>query len=238
MSKSKRRSDYGTVRTTQRDLDLLRWIGEQFAVNTDQLKILMNRWKRTHEPEWQGESLSDETVKALIKRWRDAGWVKSRKLLAREPAWVWLSKAGLADMGLEFPDYEPKVGRLNHIRLVNMVRLYTEKRLGDEVQWISERQINTERKEKGKRHKVDGEAVYQNTVIGVEVEQTQKSQRRLASIVRELQQDYEAVWYFVADKPMEAVREAISRVEGTDHQDAWRTFVIYPLSNALTRIDY
>lgn len=238
MSKTKRRSDYGSVRATPRDLHLLPWIGDQFAVNTDLLKILINRWKRAHEPEWQEESVSDETVKWLIKRWRKAEWVESRKLLAREPAWVWLSKDGLADMGLEYPDYEPMVGRLNHIYLVSMVRLYTEKRLGDEVQWISERQINTERKEKGKRHKVDGEVVYQNTVIAVEVEQTQKSKRRLASIVRELQQDYEAVWYFVADKPMEAVREAISRVEGTDDQEAWRTFVIYPLANALARIDY
>ena len=67
---SKRRSDHGTFRASERDLYLLRWVGDQFAVNTDQLKILMNRWKQTHEPDWQGESLSDETVKYLIKRWR------------------------------------------------------------------------------------------------------------------------------------------------------------------------
>ena len=233
MRESKRRSDYGTVRATARDLDLLRWIGDQFAVNTDQLKILMNRWKRAHEPDWQEASISDETVKWLIKRWRKAGWVESRKLLAREPAWVWLSKDGLTEMGLEYPVYTPAVGRLNHIYHVNMVRLYIEKKRGDEVQWISERQINVERKKEGKRHMVDGEAVYQGTVIGVEVEQTQKSKRRLASIVRELQQDYEAVWYFVADPAMEAVREAISRIEGTDNQDKWRNFIIYPLADAL-----
>ena len=67
----------------------------------------------------------------------------------------------------------------------------------------------------------------------MEVEQTQKSKRRLASIVRELQQDYEAVWYFVADQAMEAVREAIERIEGTEDQEAWDNFVIYPLADAL-----
>lgn len=233
MSKSKRRSDHGTVRTTPRDLDLLRWIADQFAVNTDQLKILMNRWKRKHEPEWQEASISDETVKWLIQRWRDAGWVESRKLLAREPAWVWLSKEGLTAMSLKYPMYQPAVGRLDHIYHVNMVRLYIEKRRGDEVQWISERQINVERKDQGKRHMVDGEVVYQNMVIAIEVEQTQKSKRRLASIVRELEQDYAAVWYFVTDKALEAVREAITRVEGAG--DQWGTFRIYPLSDALTK---
>ena len=237
MRETKRRSDYGTVRATARDLDLLRWVGDQFAVNTDQLKILMNRWKRANEPDWLEESISDETVRWLIKRWRKAVWVESRKLLAREPAWVWLSKAGLTEMGLKYPDYTPAVGRLRHIYHVNMVRLYIEKRRGDEVQWISERQINVERKKEGKRHMVDGEAVYQGTVIGVEVEQTQKSKRRLASIVRELQQDYEAVWYFVADPAMDAVREAISRIEGTDNQGTWRSFIIYPLADALKQTD-
>ena len=229
---SKRRSDHGTFRAAERDLYLLRWVGDQFAVDTKQLKILMNRWKRTHEPEWQGESLSDETVKYLIKRWRRAGWVESRTLLAGEPPWVWLSKGGLEALGLEYPAYEPGVGRLNHIYSVNMVRLYIEKRLGDEVRWISERQINTERKEQGKRHLVDGEAIYQDMVIGVEVEQTQKSRRRLASIVRELREDYEAVWYFVADTAMEAVRDEIAKLEGTTNQNEWEIFVIYPLADA------
>ena len=229
---SKRRSDHGTFRASERDLYLLRWIGDQFAVDTDQMKILMNRWKQTHEPDWQGESLSDETVKYLIKRWRRAGWVESRTLLAGEPPWVWLSKGGLEALGLEYPAYEPAVGRLNHIYYVNMVRLYIERRLGDEVRWISERQINTERKEQGKRHLVDGEAIYQDTVIGVEVEQTQKSRRRLASIVRELREDYEAVWYFVAGTAMEAVQDEIAKLEGATNQNEWETFVIYPLADA------
>ena len=233
MSKSKRRSDHGTFRASERDLYLLRWIGDQFAVNTEQLKILMNRWKRDNEPAWQGESISDETVKWLINRWRKAGWAESHKLLARKPAWVWVSKGGLKDMGLPYPEYEPAVGRLDHIYHVSMVRLYIEKRRGDQVQWISERQVNVERKKERKGHVVDGEVVLQNTVIGIEVEQTQKSKRDLASIVRELRQDYEVTWYFVHEKAREAVREAISRVEGTDDLDKWRSFVIYPLDDAL-----
>lgn len=233
MSKSKRRSDYGTVRATERDLQLLRWIGDQFAVNTEQLKSLMNRWKRASEPDWQAESISDETVKWLIKRWRKAGWVESRKLLAREPAWVWLSNEGLKAIGLPYPPYEPTAGRLSHIYHVNMVRLYIEQRRGDEVQWISERQINVERKKEGKRHTVDGEVVLQNTVIGIEVEQTQKSKRRLAAIVHELQEDYKVVWYFASERALEAVREAVARVEGNTDPERWRTFVLYPLGDAL-----
>ena len=234
---SKRRSDHGTFRASERDLYLLRWVGDQFAVNTDQLKILMNRWKRIHEPDWRGESLSDETVKYLIKRWRRAGWVKSRTILARKPAWVWLSDDGITEMGLKYPTYEPAVGSLTHICLVNMVRLYLEERLGGEVQWISERQINPERKKQKKRHVVDSEAIYQDTVVAIEVEQTAKNKHRMASIVRELQQDYEAVWYFVSDKAMTVVRDEIAKLEGTDDQDEWETFVLYLLSDAASQTD-
>jgi len=237
MSKTSRRSDYETVRATARDLHLLRWIGDQFAVDTSQLKVLMNRWKRFHEPDWNEASLSDETVKRLLVRWRKAGWIENRKLLAHRPQWVWLSKIGLDDMGLSYPYRTPAVGRLNHIYHVNMVRLYTEGRLGNEAEWISERQVNAERKADDKKHLVDGEVVYQDTVIGIEVEQTQKTKRRLASILYELQEDYVAVWYFVAEVALGAVEEMISKREGTDDQKDWRTFVIYPMSHILSKID-
>ncbi len=124
------------------------------------------------------------------------------------------------------------MGRLSHIYNVNRVRLYIEQRL-TEAQWVSERQINVERKAEGKHHLVDGEILYQDTVIGVEVEQTQKSRRRLESILKELQADYEAVWYFVADTAGPAVREAIAKREGTANADAWQTFVIYSLTGAV-----
>lgn len=229
---NRRRSDFGTVRATPRDLALLQWIGEQFAVNTAQLKRLMNRWKRIHEPEWEEASISDETVKWILKRWQRPGWVEHRKLLARQPAWVWLSKTGLVELELDYPPHTPAVGRLSHIYHVNAVRLHIEERLGESARWISERQINVERKAEGKRHLVDGELLYQDTLIGIEVEQTQKSRRRLDSILKELQSDYEAVWYFVADTAGPAVREAIVKCEGTANPNAWRTFVIYSLVEA------
>lgn len=231
-TETKRRSDYGQVRATPRDLELLGWIGEQFAVNTDQLKSLVNRWKRLNEPEWGEASIGDETVRYILKRWAKAGWVEHRKLLARQPAWVWLSKAGLNDFHLPYPVHTPAVGRLSHIYHVNMVRLYIEHRL-PEARWVSERQINVERKAEGKRHLVDGEILYQNTVIGVEVEQTQKSRRRLGSIVNELAEDYEAVWYFVAETAGPAIHETIAKREGTRDPDRWQTFVIYPLEDTL-----
>ena len=91
------------VRATERDVFLLTWIGEQFALPLDQLLALMNRWKQDEEPDWGPGSLSEETAKWLLKRWDRAGWVEHRKLLAGRPQWVWLSKAGLADMGLGYP---------------------------------------------------------------------------------------------------------------------------------------
>lgn len=229
----KRRSDYGVVRATERDVFLLTWIGEQFALPLDQLLALMNRWKQDEEPDWGPGSLSDETVKWLLKRWDRAGWVEHRKLLAGRPQWVWLSKAGLADMELEYPYMVPSVGRLNHLYLVNAVRLYIERQRPGQVQWTSERRVNVERKAEGKHHLVDGELFYQEKLIAIEVEHTQKSRRRMNSIVQELKRDYEAVWYFVSDQANTVVREAIARVEGSRREGDWNTFVVYPIVQAL-----
>ena len=52
-----RRSDYGQVRATERDLYLLKWIGEQYAVRVDQLKELAEAYK--------GSGLSAPTIKWL-----------------------------------------------------------------------------------------------------------------------------------------------------------------------------
>jgi hypothetical protein len=213
-----RRSDYGQVRATDRDLYLLKWIGEQYAVRVDQLKELAEVYK--------GSGLSVPTIKWLTGRWRDAGWVEKQVLLAGQPQWVWLSREGYKDAGLEYPYARPSVSRLKHIYHTNAVRLWIEKRSRGEAEWTSDRSINPERKLEGKRHFVDGEVFYEDKRIALEVELTQKSRPRLDSILRELKKDYEAVWYFASIECYTAVKNAIESVPG--HQEI---FVLYHLEN-------
>ena len=116
MNARKRRSDYGTIQTTDRDIALLTWIAEQYAIRFDQLHYLVNRYK--------GEDVTESNIKWLINRWRTAGWVDKRKIVYGEPGWIWLSKDGLKAMELPYPQWEPKPGRMAHIHAVNAVRLF------------------------------------------------------------------------------------------------------------------
>lgn len=218
--KRKSRSDKGQVRATERDLRIMTYIGEQYAISLNHLKQLLEMEK--------GERLSDATVKRLCIRWERAGWIEKRKLLASQPQWVWLSKTGLQEMELEYPYRAPSLARLNHIYYANAVRLYIEKRRGSAVEWISDRLVNVERKAERKKHIVDGELLLEGATIAIEIEISKKSKRRLSSIVRELKRDYKYIWYFAADECYQNVKEAIESVP--NHQE---TFVLYSLSKIL-----
>ena len=211
-----RRSDYGQVRATERDLYLLKWIGEQYAIRVDQLKKLAEAFK--------GSELSAPTIKWLVSRWREAGWVEKQVLLAKQPQWVWLTREGYKDADLEYPYARPSVSRLKHIYHTNAVRLWIERRSQGKAEWTSDRAINPERKAEGKRHFIDGEVFYQGRRIALEVELTQKSRTRLDAILSELKKEYEAVWYFASPECYTAVKNAIESVSAYEE-----TFVLYRL---------
>ncbi len=220
MTSRKRRSDFGTFQMTERDLYLLTWIGEMYAIRFDQLHTLVNRLK--------GRAVSVSNIKWLTNRWREAGLVEKRKMLAGEPQWVWLTKNGIEQAGIDVPYWTPKAARLRHIYVVNAVRLYQERDLKVAARWVSERYINPARKQASKKHLVDAELILQDTTIAIEVELIQKSQKRLSSILRELKREYHTVWYYVADECHTAVTSAIQSIP--KHEEV---FIIYPLSAML-----
>ena len=220
----KRRSDFGSVQMTERDLVVLRWIGEQYAVRVDHLAVLAGR---ESDSELQtAEQLARPTVQQLYNRYLKAGWVEKRKLLAADPQWIWLTKAGLKQVGLDYPYRVPSIARLQHIYAVNAVRLAIEAKIGDKTVWVSDRKINQERKERGRQHIVDGEVHYTTKAIrvAIEVEITQKTKKSLQAILAELEGEYQVVWYFLSDQCYNAVSQVIQ--EQPNHQ---RTFVVYRL---------
>ena len=218
--KRKTRSDKGQVRATERDLKIMTYIGEQYAISLNHLKQLLEIEK--------GKMLSESTVQRLCVRWQSAGWIEKQKLLAYRPQWVWLTKYGLQEMGLDYPYRSPSLARLNHIYYANAVRLHIEEKHGDGVEWRSERLVNVERKVDKKKHVVDGELMFRGEVIAIEVELSKKSKKRLFSILSELRRDYKYVWYFSADGCYKTVKEAIERIP--NHRE---TFVLYSLPKIL-----
>src|SRR3954452_19174524 len=104
-----RRADAGVVRATERDLRLLRWVAEQYAVSIPQLARLMGR--------------SEHAARWLRARWQRAGWAQGRTVFVGRPVFVWATRDGLRLAGVGLKVWEPSPGALAHIEAVNEVRL-------------------------------------------------------------------------------------------------------------------
>lgn len=127
----KERSDKGSIKIAERDLSVLTFMGEQYAVRTDQVARLL---KRPAEG-----TLSESATRAVIARWEKAGLAASRKVIADQPRFVWLTRKGLDEVGLPFKPWTPPAVSLAHIFWTNQVRIHTEDR-HPAASWRSERE--------------------------------------------------------------------------------------------------
>ncbi len=201
-----RRADAGLVRATQRDLRLLRWVAEQYAVSIPQLARLMGR--------------SEHAARWLRARWQRAGWAQGRTLLIGRPVFVWLTRDGSRVAGAGFKVWQPNAGALAHIEAVNDVRLLVAQRRPGAV-WVCEREL-TARPLPGapsvRVHRPDAVVrVEGGRRVAVEVELTLKSRARLERIVGQLLGEFDAVWYFAAPAPARALEEIAERVGSRLH---------------------
>lgn len=176
-----RRSDCGSARVSERDLRLLSWVGEQYAVSLPQLAVLMGR--SFHAARW------------LRSRWQEAGWIEGRALLVGWPVFVWLSREGRRLAGGEFRLWRPNPARLAHIGAVNDVRFYVQRRSPESL-WVCERRLAREGDRRA--HLPDAVVVTGGERHAIEVELVPKARRRTEAIVSELLGAYDAVVYFCA----------------------------------------
>lgn len=181
----RRRADAGSVRLSNRDRELLRLVGEQYAVSVEQLARLIGRTYRT------GRWLRD--------RWRAAGWIESRQLAAGGPSLLWLTGTGARLCGSLYRLWRPNAALAGHVEAVVELRLLLERQLclG---RWICERSLAKDRRRPSldDAHLPDALLERPHGPVAIEVELTQKSRVRLAAIVEELSVAYSEVWYFAA----------------------------------------
>jgi hypothetical protein len=180
----RQRCDYGSVRASERDLDLLYLVGEQYAVTLPQLARLIER--------------SFHTARALRDRWKRAGWVESGKLAVDAPPFVWLTGRGAAVAQSPYRTWQANHGLGVHIEAVTEVRLLLEHQLGL-GSWECEREIAQRLAQLGGRlrsHLPDAVLATAGGRIAIEVELTLKNRSRLAEIAHETSRTYERVWYF------------------------------------------
>jgi hypothetical protein len=187
------RRDRGSHQVSERDVELLGLIGEQYAVTLDQLARLIGRTYRT--------------ARGLRDRWCDAGWTQSAKLAVDLPPFVWLTSRGSKVAQSPFRTWEPNPGLPSHIEAVTNVRLLLQRelRLGT---WECERAIAQDFRSRSetRAHLPDAVLVTPQR-IAIEVELTLKSRARLDEIVRDLGETYPQVWYFAPPRLIPTLEE-------------------------------
>jgi len=236
------RSDKGKPQLTQRDLDILRIIGEQTAYRFDQLQGLLARHPMTHSADPAFLSETRTTVK--IRRWQHLGLADYRKILHDQQGWIWLTAKGIAHLQLPVRFHEPFHGDLEHLYWINETRALVEESYGSipGFCWESERLIRFKRErlrqqkkqdpnadlwlplEYQCQHRVDGLLRYQATsesreyehVTAIEVELSHKTYSTWKRILLELVRFHHEVQYYVHPAVMPSFTRAVERFQNEE----------------------
>ena len=237
--KRKTRSDKGRILLTPRDIRGLEWAAEQYAIRIDQLQRLLG--VLTGQETKEAGLVTVQVAERVVERWTKLGFAGRRKLFWGEPAWVWVTRAGLKQLNLDYRYWEPNVTTLKHVYAVNQVRLWIERRRGSEAVWRSERTLKGENDRKGSqeeklKHLVDAEVDLECKTSAVEVELTPKKFETTAEIVRTLADNYPSIWYFTVpttrpniDKSIKALPDAKRpRFRVFDFDDAYEPITPKP----------
>lgn len=208
----KTRRDKGVRLLTPRDVWVLRWMAEQYALRFDQLQQLLSRYPSNRNGIEPGPGgLSTSAVLQVIARWQeDPAWVEYQRIHVQTPGWIWLTPYGDRLLEIPYARHTLRENRLTHRYYVNAVRLDIEQR-HPEYQWVSERFLLSQfsRRDANEKlaHTPDGEVhTSPERVIAVEVELSPKTDLELDAILLELLSRYWAVWYFVSDHDPVAVQ--------------------------------
>ena len=231
------RSDKGP-RLTDRDLEAMSWIAEQYTISLDHLQILLARLRDREdypgpEPKEEDEITSKRALK-IVRRWELLGLSQREYILHAQPQWIWLTAQGLkaveSDTG-DFRPYTPTAARTEHLYWTNHARLFVEMKRPKAV-WESERMIRasqgkTERGVK-REHTPDAVVTLENERrVAVEVELSTKAYSRLDGILQELAgSDYSTVWYFCQGRAKKVIEKALEDIY--NHKNK---FVVYDLDD-------
>jgi hypothetical protein len=194
------------VLVTERDITVLRWISEQFAVRADVIRWLLGG----------DRPLSEGRTRQVVDRWRRAGLVNQRRFFLGGELVVWPTREGLRLVLDGYRARTPALSMLAHIHAVSLVRIGLERR-GEVKGWVPERALYRARSSPDV-HVADGE--YTDSLgrrTAVEVELTVKAAERLRRIIGDLTLEYDRVVYVTSDgRVAAAVRGAAHALGESD----------------------
>jgi hypothetical protein len=160
---------HGVRVLSERDRELLRFVGEQYLVTLPQLAYLTAR--------------SERTARWLRTRWQRAGLVDAAKLLFDEPSVVWLTRRGLAAAGLPWKALRPSYELVERAALAVEMRLAAAEWYLD-ASWVSRRALANC---PGTRHPLpDGLISRGETTVAIVAATRELDQRRRRHLVKEL----------------------------------------------------
>lgn len=120
------RSGDAAVHITRRDVDVVTWIAEQYAVSIDTLGVLLGGRARSTAQRW-------------LNRMRAVRWVQTAMMIGK--TWIWVSTLGLHACDLSnWRSRQPAVTQLEHLDAIACVRLWYRRQMPD-AHWMSERRI-------------------------------------------------------------------------------------------------
>jgi hypothetical protein len=206
LEKRAQRWDAGSAAVTERDVAALAFIGAQYGVRADALAVLLARLSPVParpRPGWERPAvLSDRRVRGWVERMESAGYLTRRRVLGH--IWTTPTAAGMTLAGLTFERWKFGGARdgeegwgLEHVHAITRVRLHLQPNPADGT-WISERAIRRKWEGTGARvRRADGALrLSDGRVAGVEVELHRKKPDRYDGIVRDVDPDFDEVWWF------------------------------------------
>lgn len=206
------------MRVTERDLRILKWICEQFVVNTKELDALLCFDAEHHYLAPIGECF----VRDLLHRWRRAGLAQTTTPL-RRGSHVFLTASGIRLTGLPFAPRTPStsdVARLTHHDGVNALRIFLERQAWQAHQvmtWVSERSLMQQQKQFAKEfphqsvpHRPDAEIYTGEFCIAIEYEKAYKRPSKLKTVLQDylFNERYTQIRYFCETT---AIQQSVSR---------------------------
>jgi hypothetical protein len=84
----KPRHDKGTIKANDRDIYVLTWVANMYAVP---FHIVLDLAREQPGPGAKPDGISVSAVRQIVDRWRRAGWVGYQQFLANEPPWIWMT---------------------------------------------------------------------------------------------------------------------------------------------------
>lgn len=212
----KTRSDKGSMRLTWRDRWAMPWVGTAGGIRFDHFQRLLGMNPQGRDK--RRRKLSADATRKVVKRWCNKGFARFEPILAEQPGWLWLTRKGLREVGLQALHVSRPAGYfVEHQHAANYVRL----RLAfdePDADWESELEIRASmgKSVKGQKQLHVPDAWFLrsgasrepgNPVkhVAIEVEISAKSHRELFPILLWYHNQDIEIWYFGTRKAKQAL---------------------------------